>query len=235
MKNKRVFTNPFRMLSPKLDYESLRMEKLHQKTVEESVSVEEAMLITVSKVIEMTRLLSKCLFSGSTAQMDSCDALADEIHKQEKALTGDLLEATVGGKLPKGFIRFPFRLERMGDLLENILKCSRTKAAEGIPFSDKAHAEMDRIFGLLIVMLGNLRDAFKAPNKVLLESILGDVKTLADLLSDARFAHWDRLERGFCAIQASSLYLDILDSLGAINIYITKMSETLLEVVEETS
>lgn len=233
MKDKRVFSNPFRMLSPKLDYETLRMERLHQKMVEESVSVEEAMLITISKVIELSRLLSKCLFSGSEAQMMQCDELAVEIHKQEKRLTGDLLEATVGGRLPKGLIRFPFRLERIGDLLENVLNCSRIKARDGIPFSDKAHAEMDRIFGLLIKMLGNLRDAFQIPNKVLLESILADVKTLSELLADARFAHWDRLEKGFCAIQASSLYLDILDSLGGVNSYITKMSETLLDVVQE--
>jgi Na+/phosphate symporter len=233
MKDKRVFSNPFRMLSPKLDYQSLRMEELHKKDFAESVSVEEAMLITVSKVIEMSKLLSKCLFSGSDTQMDLCDALAAEIHKQEKLLTTDLLEATVGGKLPKGLIRFPFRLERMGDLLENILKCSRVKARDGIPFSDKAHAEMDRIFDLLVRMLGNLRDAFKAPNKVLLESILADVKSLAELLTNARFGHWDRLERGFCAIQASAIYLDILDSLGGVNSYINKMSETLMEVVEE--
>ncbi len=233
MKNKRVFSNPFRMLSPKLDYESLRMEELHKKAFAESVSIEEAMLITISKVIEMSKLLSKCLFSGSETQMDLCDALAAEIHRQEKLLTTDLLEATVGGKLPKGIIRFPFRLERIGDLLENILKCSRVKARDGIPFSDKAHAEMDRIFDLLVRMLGNLRDAFKAPNKVLLESIRADVKSLAELLTDARFGHWDRLERGFCAIQASSIYLDILDSLGGVNGYINKMSETLMGVVEE--
>lgn len=233
MKDKRVFSNPFRMLSPKLDYESLRMEDLHKKAFAESASIEEAMLITISKVIEMAKVLSKCLFSGSEMQMDLCDALAAEIHKQEKLLTTDLLEATVGGKLPKGLIRFPFRMERMGDLLENILKCSREKARDGIPFSDKAHAEMDRIFDLLLRMLVNLRDAIKAPNKVLLESILADVKSLAELLTDARFGHWDRLEKGFCAIQASSIYLDILDSLGGVNSYINKMSETLLEVVEE--
>lgn len=233
MKDKIVFTNPFRMLSPKLNYESLRMEKLHDKAVEESVSVEEAMLITISKIIEMTRLLSKCLFTGSADQMALCDALAADIHAQEKRLTGDLLEATVAGKLPKGIIRFPFRLERMGDLLETVLNCCRIKAKGGIPFSDKAHEEMNVIFARLGRMLVNLRDAFKAPNRVLLESILGDVKELYELLSDARLAHWERLEKGFCPIQASSLYLDILDSLGSVNSYIDKMSNTLLTVVEE--
>jgi len=230
MKKKSLFFNPFRLLSPKLDHEVARLDDLHQKVVSESVSLEEALLITLSKIIEMTRLVSKSMFSGSTIQMDQCAALAKEVHEQERRLTGNLVSAGLKAEVLRGFIRFPFHLERIGDLLESILNCCRIKAREGIPFSDKADAELDQLFTVLLDMMINLRDAFRTPNMVLLEAIISEAKKLSDLLDHSRLAHWDRVERGFCAVQVSTLYLDTLDSVKSINEYLQMMTRTLIDL-----
>ena len=225
MRDQRILVNPFRMISPKLDSEALRLEELYEQPFSESVTLQKGLLIMISKIIEMTRLLSKCLVSGSQEQMDACDALARGVHEQEKALTRNLISSEMKTARLSDIIRFPFRLERIGDLLENILKCCRIKTGDGVPFGDKAHAELNQMLSLLAEMLVNLRDAFVTTNTVLVDHILADGKKLSQVIFDARLAHWVRLERGFCAPQASSLYLDILDSVTAINEYVAKMCD----------
>ena len=81
-------------------------------------------------------------------------------------------------------------------------------------------------------MLVNLRDAFVTTNRFLVSRILTDGQNLSQALQDARLAHWERLERGFSSPQASSLYLDILDSITGINEYIAKMCDRLVVLAE---
>lgn len=234
MKDKRIVVNPFRMISRRLDSEAVRLEKLHEQPFSESLDLEEGLLVMISKIIAMTELLSKCVFSESETQTERAATLAKEVHDQEKALTLNLTTAGIAPDLLKGIIRFPFRLERTGDMLESILNCCRIKASRGILFSDKAHEELNQLFQLLLSMFNNLRDAFVTPNKFLLEHILSEVKTMGQMLQDFRLAHWDRLAAGFCSPRASSTYLDILDSMRSTNEYIEKMCLTLLELGKPT-
>lgn len=230
MKEDRLFFNPFRMLSPKLHREAIRIEELPDKPVADGIPLEEGLLIMTGKLIEMARLVSKSLATGSAAQMEKCEALADEVHQQEKFLTRDLVGSEANRAVVDTLIRFPYRLERIGDMLESILRCSRKKAKEGIPFSEKAFGELDKLFALINEMLVDLRDAIRTPNKKILEAIRSEGRDLAILFEECKIAHWRRLEAGFCAVEASSLYRDILDSVRTIGEYLSKMSESLLEL-----
>jgi Na+/phosphate symporter len=230
MKEKAIFVNPFRMLSPKLDREASRLETLHQQPVSGAVSLEEGLLIMSSKLIEMTRLLSKCVLSSNITQMDRCKELGEEVDKLEKVLTSGLVASEAKGELLKGLIRFPYRLERVGDMLESVLRCCRIKTRNSVALGDKAHEEMDLLFVALMDMLINLRDAFRAPNKVILDHVIGEGKKLNELVEDCKVAHWERLEAGFCPVEASSMFRDILDSVKSASDYIVKMAETLLEI-----
>ncbi len=232
MKEESLFANPFRILSPKLHAEALRMEELHKESVSKSVPLDEGLMVMISKLMEMTRLLSKAVISGSAAQMDQCEALAKEVHDQEIILTGNLVSANVRKDLLKGLLRLPYRLERIGDMLESILNCCRVKEREGVPFGDKAHAELDQLFAVLQDMMKNLRDAFRTPNRILLEAILAQGKKLGQLVEDFKLAHWERLETGFCHVEASCMYRDILDSTKTADEYIGKMCLSLLELGE---
>jgi Na+/phosphate symporter len=240
MKDQRFVVNPFRMISPKLNSEASKIEELHELPVSESHPPEEGLLIMMSKLIKMSKILSKCVVTADEAQMAACDRLAEDVHNQEKLLTSTLLtgistftSTTVGQNLFKIVVRFPARMERIGDIFQNILTCCRIKQRDGIPFSDKAYGELAQIFALLSEMLTNTRDALVIRNKALLQHIASERKEFGELLHNARFAHWDRLERGFCAPQASSLYLDILDSFAAVSEYIGKMCDSLTAIREE--
>jgi Na+/phosphate symporter len=202
MKEKALFFDPFRIISPGLNAEALRLEDLHGRPVSEPVSLQEGLLVMSSKIIEMIRLLSKCVVSGSQKQMDACESLAKQVHEQEKVLTTDLVSSKLRTDLLKGLIRFPYRMERIGDMLDTILNCCRISAGEGLPFTDKAHAELDQLFAFLLEMMTNLRDAFVTPNKFILEHTMSQSKKLGQMLLDFRLAHWKRLEGGFCSPHA---------------------------------
>ncbi len=228
MKEPRVFVNPLRILSLRLDQETVRLDD--RRTAPPQESLEESLVKTADKIIDIVRLLSKCIMSGDAPRMDQCAALAQEVHQQEKILTKNLVSSGVRGELFKGLVRFPVRLERIGDALEAILKCCRIKARDGISFSDKAEEELNQLFATLLEMANNVRDAFRVPNKLLLESIISQSKQFARTLENCRLGHWERLEAGFCSPRASSVFLEVLDSMKLINEYMQKMCNTLIEL-----
>ncbi len=228
MKEPRVFVNPLRMLSLRLDREAVRLDD--RRTAPQQVSLEESLVMTAGRIIDIVRLLSKCIISGEASQMDRCAALAQDVHQQEKMLTKNLVSSGVRGEVFKGLVRFPVRLERIGDSLEAILGCCRIKTREGISFSDKAQDELDQLFAMLLEITNNVRDAFKVPNKLLLESIISQGRQFTRMLEDCRLAHWERLEAGFCSPRACSVFLEVLDSMKLINEYIQKMCNTLIEL-----
>jgi Na+/phosphate symporter len=235
MKDQRIFVSPFRMMSPKLDSEADRFKELHEAPVSDSHTPEEGFLIMMSKLIEMSKILAKSFAVPDQERLSQCDRLAEDVHKWEAVITQDLMAAqsTIGSNLFKLVVRLPVRLERIGDMFQNILACARIKDRQGIPFSDKAQNDLAAIFKMLLDMLTNVRDALVIRNKVLLNHLKSQRETLAQMLLDARFAHWERLEAGFCAPQASSLYLDILDSFTGMNEYVGKISVSLLALADE--
>jgi Na+/phosphate symporter len=228
MKEPRVFINPLRILSLRLDREATRLDD--RRTAPQQTSLEESLITTAGKIIDIIRLISKCIVTGDKSEMDRGAALAEDIHQQEKILTKNLLSSGVRGELFKGLVRFPSRLERIGDTLETILRCCRIKAREGISLSDKAEEELDQLFAMLLDMMNNLRDAFRTPNKLLLESIISQGRQLTGMLQDCRWAHWERMEAGFCSPRASSVFLEVLDSMKLMNEYVQKMCNTLIEL-----
>lgn len=230
MKEERVFFNPFRMLSPKLDEEALRIERLHEEPVQGSVTLERGLLMMISKLIEIARLVAKSVQYASPETLERCVALAREVHDQEKVLTRNLVSSDLRGDIMKGLIRFPYRLERIGDLLESIVRCFRIRARDAVEFGEKSHQEIEQILAALIDMMVNLRDAFQLPNKVILNAVVLEGSKVAEMFEEFKVAHWERLEAGFAAVESSSIYRDILDSSKGINEYLVKMATTLLEL-----
>ncbi|MBI5571375.1 MAG: hypothetical protein HY914_15635 [Desulfomonile tiedjei] len=224
------FFDPFSVFGPPLDTRTLQVDTLHDRPVSESVTLQEGLLIMIGKLMEITRLIAGPGVKGGVAELEWCQELAREVHRLEKILTGNFLASGWRGDVFKGLLRLPVRLERIGDMLESILNCCRIKAEDGIPFCDRSLEELDQLFGLLREILGNLGAAVLAPDRKLLERILSLNKRLSDTLLDYRLAHWDRVEAGLTVFQASSLYLDILDSVTSANEYVKRMSTTLLEL-----
>lgn len=233
MTEKRFPMHPFQVFSPQVDREVRRLEELRGVEVSESGTLQAGLLGMMDKVIEMTELLSNCAVKGDSSGMKRCERLYEEINGEEKDLTKYLATSGIGVHSMKGVIRFPYRLKRIGDLLDVILRCCRYRAEEEIPLTDKAKLELDQIFAILLGMMGHLRDGFVSPRYDLLAALSKRSKTLVEILEYFRSEHWDRVEKGICAPEACSMYREILDSVKWTNEYLEKMSSDLVRLGED--
>jgi Na+/phosphate symporter len=230
MKEKNLFFNPFRLISPKLDTEANRLKELFETPPEEVTCLEEGLLIMINKIIEMTKLIQSTFIIPNEAKLVECERLAREVHDEEKGLTGDVVcsPTETTGEILKAVVLFPGRLERVGDHMERLISVSRSKAKEGLPFSPKATSEVSAIFDLYLEVLSNFKDALATRNKALLEIVVDQANKLGQLITDAGLAHEDRLIEGLCTPKASSMFLDLLGSLKHAKRQIRGMSESLL-------
>ena len=236
MKNTEIVFNPFRLISPKLDAEASRLAQLFQVPPKEVTCLEEGLLMMTGDLLKLTALIRKVLIIPDQEKLKECDRLAKEIHDEEKGLTGALVcnprETTA--ELLKIVVLFPGHLERVGDFLESILNVVRIKARQGVPFSDKAMAEIGELFDLLTEMLGNFQDVLLTRNRALLERIREQADRVGELAIEFLVSHEDRLLEGLCSPFASSLFLDILDSLKHAAFHLREMSEALLKITAMT-
>ncbi len=233
MKEKQIFFNPFRIISPKLNAEASRLTELFESPPPDITCLEEGLLVMISKLIEMNRLLRKTLIIFDPVKAEECENLGRQIHEEEKTLTGDIVcSPTTTGPILKALVLFPGRLERVGDFLESILNVARIKARDGIPFSDKANAELTELFDLMNEMLKNFRDLIATRNRDLLDHVRAQQKKIGQIVIDFGLAHEDRLLVGVCTPVASSLYLDILDSIKSANQSVSALTENLAQLAE---
>lgn len=233
MKEKQIFFNPFRLISPTVDAEASRIRELFEARPEDMTCLEEGLIVMCNKLIGMTELLHKTLVVHDPAKIQRCEELAREIHDEEEGLTGNLVcyPGTPAAVL-RTVVLFPGRLERVGDLLESIVNVCRIKARDGIPFSERAQRELGELFNLFADMLRNFRDVLTTRNKLLLEHIIDQGKKVTQITLDFNVAHEERLCEGFCSPKASSLYLDILDSIRYADHHIVDMAQALLSVAK---
>lgn len=214
MEGKELFKNPFRVrFSPGVDAEVTRLKEDRTRRASESPELLNRLVAMAGSLIEMTDLLSTCVITGDKDKMESCATLAREVHTKERELTRYLVASGVGGKMIRGIIRFPYRLDRIADMLAGILYCCRMKAGEDIPFSQAAQEELRQLFSMLSGILTQLRTSFEAPETRILKDLIAEADALAVKVDEFRTAHWDRLEHGFCSPLASSVYRKILDAI----------------------
>jgi Na+/phosphate symporter len=232
MKEKSIFFNPLRMISPKFNVAVSRMEELYATPVSDALTLQEGLLVMASKLIEMSKLLRSSFLQESAAAMESFEKLAQDVHEQEKFLTGNLAcSLTEPRDICKTFILFPGHLERVGDYMESMLNCCKTKAREGYQVSENAIFEINEFFKLMAAMMNNFRDSLVIPNKMLLKHVVSESEQLDRKAQEWQLLHIERLLEGTTAPKASSLYLDILDSTQGVTRHFRQMAEALLALV----
>jgi Na+/phosphate symporter len=231
MNDKPANKHPFSEVCGEVEVSALRLEDLYKRPVSDAVSPAEGILIMTSKIIEMTRVLSRCLSDAREPEMEVCRTLAAEIHQHEKVLTARLVSAEVSADTLRNIIRFPSRLERIGDMLESVLNCCRIKERDSVRFDQRAYHDLDAVFEMLLGILYTMRDALVTPETAILTHIASRTSELDRTLHDFRADHWERLAAGICPPGYSSLYLDIFDSIRSVNEYVGKMSLTLAGMV----
>jgi Na+/phosphate symporter len=212
------------------DTKDFDVETLHKRAVSNSVGVDEGLMIMLSKLVEMTRLLSQ-YFAGSTgAEPQTLLRLAGEVNEQSQILTEALLCLQLDEQQIKKLIRFPFRLERVGKMLENILECHQTRPPGETTCGDKAYREQEQIFALLIDILKNLRDSLHNPSREALLAVLFQGKRLDEMVQQFGGTHWERVKSGAYPVESSTRWYEILDSAKWAAEHLMEMAANLLEL-----
>jgi Na+/phosphate symporter len=231
MKEKDVFFNPFRLISPKLNAEASRLTELYETPPPEMTCLEEGLLVMVTKLMEMTQLVSKNLILCDPEKISRCKTLGEEVHQEEKELTNAIVcNPDKTEKVLKTVILFPGKLERSGDHLESILNCAYIKDRDGIAFSERATSELTLLFDTLADNLKGFRDLLSTLNPSLLDILINQQKKIIQMTIDYADAHEDRLLKGDCVPRASSIFLDILESVRDIAQNVNEMTESLKKI-----
>ncbi len=237
MKDKNYVWNPLRLLSPMLNSEIGKFDEAVDIPVDASKSPDEILVIMFGKLIELTKMISVGFKSESDSKADLCERLIVEIEQLELVSTSELVKGseTFGQNLFRTVVRLPSRVERIAVMFEHILKCLKIKIREGILFSDKALAEIDELFTVTAELLKNLRDSLLTCNSVILDHIKAQSAKVSELAEEARFNHWERLEKGFCSPNASTIYLKILDSFKQVAEYSMKITNSICSLEDVSS
>lgn len=233
MSSRHAFADSFPHISEHCYASAARLYKLHKESFTPAMSVEQTLLLMISKTMEMARLISLCVRGSIPECAVTFDVLAQEIHQQEKRVTEILLQSDLSKDLLSRMVQFPVAIERIGDFLESVLKCFRIRDEAGFRFSDGASAELDEVFARLLDLMNDFRDVLITPDEVLLQHLVMQGQALRGIIRDFRTAHWKRMEQGYCSPSASSAYLDILDSVDSVNAYLQTMCLVLSAPVNE--
>lgn len=156
--------------------------------------------------------------------------IAKELHEKEKVLTHSIMTRhsrgeNVSDEITVGHI--PSHLERIGDNIELLLRCSASIIHDGVCFSDRAISEIDTLFYKAIEILQSAGDALKTNDKEKLLNVREEGRKFQEIIREYSLSHYDRLIEGVCMPKASSLYLAILDYLSGIEKHIRNIVDRL--------
>jgi len=100
--------------------------------------------------------------------------------------------------------------------LEKLLSLILNKNDQRILFTEKGKAELNEIFRGIQGLFSHLNDVILTRNVVLIDHILKEKEIYNQLSRNFAKEHEDRLVKGICIANTSSLYLNLLDVLNDI-------------------
>lgn len=92
----------------------------------------------------------------------------------------------------------------------------KIRIAEGIIFSDRAFQQLNYLWQTIDDILSQIAAYYHSPKKAEPGKIIAQCTQLSRLIDQYDIEHEERLIRGVCPIKASSIFLDMLDSLRSI-------------------
>ena len=180
--------------------------------------------LDVLRMCESTKEMFELTFEGfrklNKERLSQAEEIGQEIHLKEKTLVPLIIAALSKSREPARNLELlslvPTHLERIGDNIELLIRCSNSIIEDGICFSDKALKEINMLFENLTELLQYVGDIIKTNNKVLVTHVLEEIKNFQEIVNEYSIWHYDRLIEGSCLPKASSSYLALIDYLSEI-------------------
>ncbi len=180
--------------------------------------------LEILRMFKSTKEMFELTFEGfrklNKERLSQAEEIGQEIHLKEKTLVPLIITALSKSREPARNLELlslvPTHLERIGDNIELLIRCSNSIIEDGICFSDKALKEINMLFENLTELLQYVGDIIKTNNKVLVTHVLEEIKNFQEIVNEYSIWHYDRLIEGSCLPKASSSYLAIIDYLSEI-------------------
>jgi Na+/phosphate symporter len=166
---------------------------------------------------------------NSSKPLKDCGSKIEVIKTAEAQLTKKVAELARDNPELKPYVSIPVHLLRIGENIEKLTKLMDKKIKDNILFSDRAVTEITFLLQRLIDVLRPTADMILARNTILRryveESEVGIVKRANEYAT----LHEERLIEGLCLPIASSLYINMLDSIKNIAWHAKEIATKLVE------
>lgn len=186
----------------------------------------------ISTMFELAKEMFVMTWEGfkklDEARLREAQKIGKELHEKEKVLMHSIMAGYSRGQNKSDEINVghvPSHLERIGDNIELLLRCSASIIQDGVCFSDRAISEINTLFDKAIEILQSASDALKTNDKEKLLYVKEEGRKFQEIIREYSLSHYDRLIEGVCMPKASSLYLAILDYLSGIEKHMRNIAE----------
>ncbi|NUO07087.1 MAG: hypothetical protein HUU08_00155 [Candidatus Brocadia sp.] len=167
------------------------------------------------------------------ASIDEAKKINKAIYEEEneliRLLSSKAAEPEMDKELIKSLMAVVGHIEMATNGLDGILQNIKNKVAGGILFSDKGVNEISQLFKETLDMLKTAGDIILTKNEVLKRYIDDKYKSFNQIADTYSEEHNDRLIKGICQPQSSSLYLNIVDSLSKVVWHVKLATDRLFE------
>jgi len=201
-----------------------------------TVVKESELSLEIASMCSSTKKMLELTWEGfrklNRERLIEAENLGREIHRKEKQLTElAIAELSRNEETSAEFEKLsslPSHLERIGDNIELLIRCTNSIIGEGICFSNKAMGEINTLFGKSAELLECLKDALIVDNEVRVTHILEDSQKFHERVSEYSLWHYDRLLKGNCIPKASSSFLAMLDYFSDIVRHAKEMANSMV-------
>ena len=194
-------------------------------------SLKGAVLEMCEEAHRMLQVTRDVFLGTSGAGLDQVGTLGRDLHLREKRLTDhvamQLREYPWSLGTAEHLVFLPAALERIGDSVEALARCVQTIHREGVPFSERAVAEVRELFDHALELVGGITAAIRSGGGSSLPHTRSAGEEFQKRSDQVALAHQERLLQGVCAPRASSIFLSMLDSFREIERYTCRVSRDL--------
>lgn len=180
---------------------------------EETKEALKTMYEMADKAEECISSLQTALIYNSSKPLKDCGAKTRDIKKAEAVITKKMTELSRDNPDLKQYISVPVHLLRIGENIEKLSELMDKKIKDNILFSDRAVTEITFLLQRLDDVLRPTSDIILAKNFILGRYVQESEAAIVKRATEYATLHEERLIEGLCLPIASSIYINMLDSI----------------------
>jgi Na+/phosphate symporter len=169
-----------------------------------------------NNALDCISLLQNGFIYNTTAPIKDCKEKVAVTKKQEAQISNKLTEMLRDNPDLKPYLTIPDHLLKIGENIEKLSELITKKIRENILFSDKAVMEMTFLLQRLDEILRPTTEIIFERNTLLSMYIQESQASVGKMAGEYATLHEERLIKGVCFPAASSLYINMLDSVKGI-------------------